>query len=129
MSQMSPYAFAPQPPALLQPADRDPWAWVAPAIATALLMFLVPAALLFGGLSAMATDSCGPDDCSQALMTSLTLIYGTLFFGGFLTFGAWLTSWLLPWTPRWSVLRAWAAAVSLLPPLFVLTLVFTLPAG
>lgn len=112
------------------PRDRpDRLAWIAPTAATVLLVVLAPTALLFGALSPMATDSCGPDDCSQALTTSLTLIFGTLFFGGFLSFGAWLTAWVLPWTCRWSVPRVWLAAVSLLPPLFVLFLVLTLPAA
>ncbi|WP_437093239.1 hypothetical protein [Streptomyces sp. enrichment culture] len=72
---------------------------------------------------------CGPDDCSQALTTSLTLTRGTLFLGGILTFCARLTARLLPWRTRWSVPRAWAAVVSVLPPLFVLAPVLTLPEG
>ncbi|WP_235787149.1 hypothetical protein [Streptomyces mutabilis] len=55
------------------------------------------------------------------------MIYGTLFSGAFLTHGAWVTAWALPWTRRWSALRIWMAALSLLPPVFVLILVFTLP--
>ncbi|MER7189168.1 hypothetical protein [Streptomyces flaveolus] len=118
-----------QPPAYLpRRADRDRRAWVAPAVATGLLIVLGPAALFLGGLSAMATDSCGPDDCSEALTTSLSLIYGTLYFGGFLTLGAWVAAWVIPWTRRWSALRACLAFASLLPSLFVLLLVFTLPA-
>ncbi|GGQ94359.1 hypothetical protein GCM10010216_65970 [Streptomyces flaveolus] len=118
-----------QPPAYLpRRAGRDRRAWVAPAVATGLLTVLGPAALFLGGLSAMATDSCGPDDCSQALTTSLSLIYGTLYFGGFLTLGAWAAAWVIPWTRRWSALRACLAFASLLPSLFVLLLVFTLPA-
>ncbi|MEW2246920.1 hypothetical protein ACFW6K_09530 [Streptomyces sp. NPDC058733] len=110
-------------------ADRDGRAWIAPALATVLLALLGPLALLFGGLSGMATDACGPDDCSQALETSLTLIYGTLFFGSLASVAALLAAWLLPWRRRWSQPRAWLAAASLLPPLFVLLLVFTLPNG
>ncbi|MET9129915.1 hypothetical protein [Streptomyces antibioticus] len=122
----APYAMAPVPVA---PRDhRDPMAWIAPTVATVLLALLCPTALLFGGLSAMATDGCGPDNCSQALTTALSLIYGTLFFGGFFTLGTWVTAWALPWTRRWSVIRIWLAAVSLVPPLLVLLLVFTLPA-
>ena len=118
-----------QPPAYPpRRADRDRCAWVAPAVATALLIVLGPVALFFGGMSAMATDSCGPDDCSEALTTSLSLIYGTLYFGGFLTLGAWVAAWVIPWTRRWSALRACLAFASLLPSLFVLLLVFTLPA-
>lgn len=149
--RMSPQPFAGRPPAAPQPHPayfapaahpayavaavpvaprdhRDPMAWIAPTVATVLLALLCPTALLLGGLSAMATDGCGPDHCSEALTTSLSLIYGTLFFGGFLTLGAWVTAWALPWTRRWSVTRIWLSAVSLLPPLFVLLLVFTLPA-
>lgn len=51
----------------------------------------------------MATDSCGPDDCSQALMTRLALIEGTTVHGGLLTLGAWLTSWVPPRTHSWSM--------------------------
>ncbi|MET7293281.1 hypothetical protein ABZS79_14300 [Streptomyces griseoloalbus] len=119
---------APVPPAWQYPAERDHRAWVAPTVATVLGSVLVPSAGLLGAMSVMATDGCG-SDCSQALTTTLTLIYGTLFIGGFLATGAWLTSWLLPWTRRWSVLRAWLAGLSLLPPVLVLVMVFTLPAG
>ncbi|MEU3842002.1 hypothetical protein AB0E88_18460 [Streptomyces sp. NPDC028635] len=118
--------FAPLP---APEADRDGLAWIAPGVATAALGVLGPAALVFGGLSAMATDACGPDDCSQSLETSLALIDGTLSYGGFATLAAWLTAWLLPWRRRWSRLRASLAAASVLPPLFVLLLVFSLPAG
>lgn len=123
------HATAPVPPVPRYRADRDPRAWVAPTVATALGALLAPAAFLLGGLSVMATDSCGPDDCSQALTTTLSVIFGTLFFGGVLAAGAWLASWLLPWTRRWSVPRIWLAVLSLLPWLFVLMLVFTLPEG
>ncbi|MET9058527.1 MULTISPECIES: hypothetical protein [Streptomyces] len=122
----APYAMAPVPVA---PRDhRDPMAWIAPTVATVLLALLAPTAVIFGGFSAMATDGCGSEGCSEALTTSLNLIYGTLFFGGFLTHAAWITAWALPWTRRWSVTRIWVAAVSLVPPLLVLLLVFTLPA-
>ncbi|MGX1270742.1 hypothetical protein [Streptomyces phaeoluteigriseus] len=109
-------------------ADQDRHAWVAPLVATVLLVFLGPAALFLGGLSAMATDSCGPDDCSSGLNTSLTVIYGILTVGGPVTLVAFVTGWALPWTRRWSAVRAWLAAGSLLPSLTVLILVFTLPA-
>ncbi|MGW1911319.1 hypothetical protein ACWCQS_11440 [Streptomyces sp. NPDC002076] len=107
---------------------RDPRGWVAPTIATALMVVLGPAALLFGGLSAMATDSCGPDDCSAALNTSLSWIFGLISYGGPLSAVALLMAWVLPWRRRWSVARAWTAAFALIPPLTVLYLVFTLPA-
>lgn len=123
------HAAAPVSPVREYRAERDPRAWLAPAVATVLGAVLAPLAVLFGGLSVMATDSCGPDNCSQALTTALSVIFGTLFVGGILAAGAWLASWLLPWTRRWSVLRVWLAGLSLLPWLFVLVLVFNLPAG
>jgi uncharacterized membrane protein len=115
-------------PAPADRAERDARAWVAPAIATVLLGLLGPAAVVFAGFSVMATDSCGPDDCSAALNTSLSWIFGLLRYGGPLCFVALLTAWLLPWTRRWSVTRAWTAVLAVLPPLAVLFLVFTLPA-
>ncbi|WP_055688683.1 hypothetical protein [Streptomyces prasinus] len=111
------------------PPDQDRRAWVAPTIATVLLTVLEPVALLAAGMSPMATDSCGPDDCSQALMTALDMVLWGTVLGGALTLCAWLTSWLLPWRTRWSVPRIWAAALSLLPPLFIVLLVFHLPEG
>ncbi|MDO0913921.1 hypothetical protein QQM39_24750 [Streptomyces sp. DT2A-34] len=108
-------------------AERDPRAWIAPLVATILLAFLGPAALLLGGLSVMATDSCGPDNCPSALDTQLSVIYGTLAFGSLPTLAAWVTAWVLPWHRRWSAWRAGAAVAALLPSLFVLLLVFTLP--
>ncbi|MFC8424576.1 hypothetical protein ACFUN7_27460 [Streptomyces sp. NPDC057236] len=126
---MSHHHAAPAPSAWQYRAERDPRAWIAPAVATALGALLAPAAVLFGGLSVMATDSCGPDDCSQALTDTLTVIFGTLSYGGILAAGAWLASWLLPWTRRWSVPRVWLAGLSLLPWLIVLALVFNLPEG
>ncbi|WP_153535261.1 hypothetical protein [Streptomyces sp. RB17] len=107
---------------------RDPRGWVAPTVSTALMVVLGPAALLFGGLSAMATDSCGPDDCSAALDTALAWIYRLLTYGGVVSIAALLTAWLLPWKRRWTAARAAASLVALLPPLSVLLLVCTLPA-
>ncbi|MEU2925136.1 hypothetical protein ABZ636_08745 [Streptomyces sp. NPDC007251] len=113
------------------PADqgeRDPRAWVAPVISTVLMGVLGPAAVMFAGLSVMATDSCGPDDCSAALNTSLSWIFGLLLVGGPLCLVALATAWALPWKRRWTVARAWTAALALVPPVGVLFLVFTLPA-
>ncbi|MFG3007639.1 hypothetical protein [Streptomyces calvus] len=126
---MSPHRPAAAPPVRQYRAERDRRAWVAPTVATVLGAVLTPSAVLLAAMSVMATDGCGPDDCSQALTTALSLIYSTLFFGGFLTTGAWFAAWLLPWTRRWSVLRAWLAGFSLLPPVLVLVMVFMLPAG
>jgi hypothetical protein len=110
------------------PVERDRGAWGPPLFATILLVLLGPFAAVLGGLSAMATDSCGPDDCSQALTTSLTWIYGILSFGTWFSIAALVTAWALPWQRRWRTLRVWSAAVVPVPPLAVLLLVFTLPA-
>ncbi|GGS99702.1 hypothetical protein GCM10010206_72990 [Streptomyces cinerochromogenes] len=108
--------------------ERDPRGWVAPAIATALMVPLGLLALLLGGLSAMATDSCGPDHCPAALDTALARIDGMTDIGGPLAGAALFTAWLLPWTRRWSAPRVWLALGALVPPLAVLYLVLTLPA-
>ncbi|WP_344054736.1 hypothetical protein [Streptomyces thermoalcalitolerans] len=116
-------------PVRLPDPDRDRFAWIAPTIATVLLLVLVPLALLFGGLlSVLAAAGCG-SDCSKELETSVLVIWGTLCFGGFVTHAAVITSWALPWKRRYSALRAWMAVLSLLPPLLVLLLVFNLPKG
>src|SRR5262249_4591638 len=114
--------------ALADTGERDPHASVAPAVATALLAVLGPAAVMFGGLSAMATDSCGPDDCSSALTTSLTWIYGMLSYGTPVAVTALPIAWRLPRGGRWAAARHWAAVIALVPPLTVLFLVLTLPA-
>ncbi|MGW1897883.1 hypothetical protein ACWCQB_10580 [Streptomyces hirsutus] len=115
--------------AVPDPPDQDRWAWGAPTIATVLLTVLGPVALPAAAMSVTATDSCGPDDCSQALTTALDVVHRGTALGGVLTFCAWLVSWLLPWRSRWSVPRARAAALSPLPPLFVILPVFNLPKG
>jgi hypothetical protein len=112
-----------------QAPDRDRRAWVAPLIATILLVVLGPLAILFGGLSGMATDACGPDNCPPALMTSLDVIYGILDYGLLVTLPAYAASWALPWQLRWLPLRAGLAFVSVLPALTILVLVFTLPSA
>lgn len=109
--------------------DPDRCAWPAPAAATVLGPLLAPAALLLGALSPMATDSCGPDNCSQALTTALKVLFVILVHGGILGVGAWLALWLLPRTRRWSVLRVWLAGLSLLPWMCALALVLNLPDG
>jgi hypothetical protein len=100
---------------------------VAPTVSTVLLTVLVPTALVFGGFSAMATDSCGPDDCSSALMTWLDVIFGTFAAGVVVTPGACIAAWVLPWRRRWAAARVCLALLALAPPLLVLFLVVTLP--
>ncbi|MBP2400903.1 hypothetical protein [Streptomyces syringium] len=111
------------------PADRDESAWVAPGWATGLALFLIPVAMIFGGLSPMATDSCGPDHCSAALDHALAAIIGCLYATLSVTPAALLTSWLLPRRMRYSTARRIVAWCALLPPVLVILMVFTLPEG
>ncbi len=110
-------------------SERDPHARVAPAVATVLGLLLAPPALFFWGLSDMATDSCGPDDCSPELTSALDVVDGALLLGGPLGLAAWVAAWLLPRTRRWAVPRLWLAGLSLLPWPVVITLVAGLPPG
>ncbi|MGW2816275.1 hypothetical protein [Streptomyces sp. NPDC001415] len=111
------------------PADRDESAWAAPGWATGLALLLVPVAVMFGGLSAMATDSCGPDHCSRALNEALGIIVGGLYASLFGTPAMLLTAWVLPRKMRYAVSRRAIAWCALLPPLAVIFMVFTLPQG
>lgn len=111
------------------PADRDEAAWVAPGWATGLALFLIPVAMIFGGLSPMATDGCGPDHCSRALEQALAGIIGCLYATLSVTPALLLASWLLPRRMRYSAARRIAAWCALLPPVFVILMVFALPEG
>jgi hypothetical protein len=107
--------------------EPDPHAATALLTVSVLLVFLAPAAVFLGGLSWMATDSCGPDNCPADLMRSLDVISAMFSYGGPFTFAALVTAWSLPRTRRWAAARAWAAVTALLPALTVLFLVLTLP--
>ncbi|MDX3573430.1 hypothetical protein [Streptomyces sp. ID05-47C] len=108
------------------PDDFDHRTSTAPLIATVLLTVLGPAALFLGGLSVMATDSCG-SDCPTALTTWLYLIYGTIVFGGVLSLAALVTAWSLPRKVRYWNLRRWAAFITVAPSVLVIALVCTIP--
>lgn len=59
------------PPIRRDGSQRHPHARLAPAVATVLGPLPAPPALFLWGLSDMATDSCGPDDCSPELTSAL----------------------------------------------------------
>lgn len=118
------YGHAPYP--MPGPDDHDHRTSTAPLVATVLLAVLGPAALFLGGLSVMATDSCGTD-CPTALTTWLYLIYGTIVFGGVLSLAALVTAWSLPRKVRHRNLRRWAAIATVAPPVLVIALVCTIP--
>ncbi|PHQ49617.1 hypothetical protein BLA24_26725 [Streptomyces cinnamoneus] len=113
----------------LGPADRDRHPWLAPGWATGLALLLVPVAVLFGGLSPMATDSCGPDHCSRALNQALAGIVWCLYATFTATPLMLLVSWALPPRMRYAAARRLAAWCALLPPLAVILMVFDLPQG
>ncbi|MFD0393052.1 hypothetical protein ACFQ3Z_12655 [Streptomyces nogalater] len=56
--------------------SSDPRGSAVPAVAAALLFLLGPLALALGGLSAMATDACGPDDCPAAAAAPVRAVPG-----------------------------------------------------
>ncbi|NBE51341.1 hypothetical protein GUY60_07870 [Streptomyces sp. YC537] len=111
------------------PGDRDTGAWALPLITTLVLLLLAPVALGLAGLSVMATDSCGPDNCSAALMGTLDAIFVTVTVGGVLSLVSLVVCWALPWRLGQRVRRRWAAAVAVAPHLLVVLMVFALPAG
>ncbi|GAA0453168.1 hypothetical protein GCM10009544_14960 [Streptomyces stramineus] len=109
------------------PADHDENASSAPLWATALAVLLAPVTLLFGGLAPMATDGCGPDNCSAALDRALSLVTGGLYATFFVTPALLLTSWVLPRRMRFAKARRAIAWCALLPPVTVILTVFGLP--
>ncbi|MBT2385940.1 hypothetical protein [Streptomyces sp. ISL-11] len=111
----------------LGPADRDENAWGAPGWATGLALMIVPVALLFGGLAPMATDSCGPDNCSSALNRALAGVLGGLFATVIGTPAMLLAGWVLPRRMRFAKARRIIAWCALLPPLIVILMVLGLP--
>ncbi|MFF2957827.1 hypothetical protein ACFVT1_02650 [Streptomyces sp. NPDC057963] len=96
---------------------HSPNAWVAPGFATVLSGLLTGIAMVAIGFAAMATDSCGPDNCPSEITVPLGLMAYGLFATPFVTPLALITAWVLPWRPRWATARRWAAAVAVLPGL------------
>ncbi|MFD0338360.1 hypothetical protein ACFVH0_06635 [Streptomyces sp. NPDC127117] len=109
-------------PVLVGPAGpvvpaRSANAWAAPMIATVLSFFLTCFGMFAIGFAAMATDSCGPDDCSSDITVPLGLMAYGLYATPFVTPLALITAWVLPWRPRWTAARMCAAAIAVLPGL------------
>ncbi|ARZ65990.1 hypothetical protein SMD11_0324 [Streptomyces albireticuli] len=113
----------------LGPDDRDEKAGAAPGWATLFALLLAPVALLFGGLAPMATDGCGPDNCSRELDAALAAVMGGMYAMFAATPALLLTAWLLPRRMRFATARRVVAWCAPLPPLFVILMVFTLPEG
>lgn len=81
--------------------------------------------LFFLGLSPMATDSCGPDNCSSALTTSLVAAPVVWLVAVI----ALLVSWVLPARPRFRAARGRLVAVSAFAGLMTFLILANLPTG
>ncbi|MEV5198862.1 hypothetical protein [Streptomyces sp. NPDC053720] len=93
-------------------------ACVAPAIATALSFFMTCFGWFAIGFAAMATDSCGPDNCSSGITVPLGLMAYGLYVTPFVTPLALIAAWVLACRrPRWTTVRLCAAAIAVLPGL------------
>ncbi|MCX4846258.1 hypothetical protein [Streptomyces sp. NBC_00893] len=100
---------------------RSSNAWAAPTIATVLSFFLTCFGMFAIGFAAMATDSCGPDNCSSGITVPLSLMAYGLYVTPFITPLALVAAWVLAWwRPRWTTARLCAAAIAVLPGLTAL---------
>ncbi|AEN10651.1 MULTISPECIES: hypothetical protein [unclassified Streptomyces] len=97
---------------LLNPRVRH--AWVAPLLSTLLTLPAAGFALLYGGLSPMACDSCDGAEADR-FTESFDAAWSVLCTGLLLSMAVLLTSWVLPWrlrqAPRRLVLATAAPAV------------------
>ncbi|MEU8525680.1 MULTISPECIES: hypothetical protein [Streptomyces] len=103
-----------------RPEERDTTAWV-PSVVVGLVAvaahFFV---LLVYGFSAMASGSCGPDDCAPGVTVPLTVM-SLAYYGIFvLTPLAMVAALALPWRVRWQRARLAVASMGLLPHLTVI---------
>ncbi|MFE6666740.1 hypothetical protein ACFVFH_24650 [Streptomyces sp. NPDC057697] len=98
-------------------AARGPGVWVAPMTATALSFLLIGFGAFAIGFAAMATDSCGPDDCSWRITVPLDLMGYGLYAAPFVTPFALIVLWVLALCRRWTVARRSAMVIALLPGL------------
>ncbi|MFG2499285.1 hypothetical protein ACGFSB_13895 [Streptomyces sp. NPDC048441] len=100
-----------------------------PFLTTLALMLLAPIAFGLAGLSVMATDSCGPDDCSPQLMGTLDAIFVLLPIGGLVSLVSLVICWALPRRVRHVVRRRWVAMLAIAPQLLIILMVMGLPEG
>ncbi|GHF45743.1 hypothetical protein GCM10010359_55480 [Streptomyces morookaense] len=104
---------------------RDDKAWCVRGVTALLVLPLLALDLMFIGLSPMATDSCGPDHCSAALMTSLAVAPVVWFVAAALL----VLTWALPSRPRYGVTRGVAAAGAFAAGALVIGILANLPMG
>ncbi|MEU3775987.1 hypothetical protein AB0F11_22760 [Streptomyces sp. NPDC032472] len=94
-----------------------------------LAILLTPVALMFGGLAPMATDGCGPDNCSASLDAALAAIAVCWQATLFATPALLLAALPMPRTGRYAAARRVTAWCAVLPPAAVVLMVLGLPAG
>ncbi|MER5460376.1 hypothetical protein ABT010_06720 [Streptomyces sp. NPDC002668] len=112
------------PPAR-DPRTHDGKAVVVRIVAGVLLVPLLMIDMFFVGLSPMATDSCGPDNCSDALNQSL--IAAPVFWLAAVVML--LVTWGLPARPRFRAARGWLAVASGVSGLATIAILANLPTG
>ncbi|GAA2962897.1 MULTISPECIES: hypothetical protein [Streptomyces] len=88
---------------LLNPRVRH--AWVAPLLSTLLTLPAAGFALLYGGLSPMACDSCDGAEADR-FTESFDAAWAVLCAGLLLSMAVLLASWVLPWRQRHVPTRA-----------------------
>ncbi|MGW1200614.1 hypothetical protein ACWD4B_32945 [Streptomyces sp. NPDC002536] len=111
-----------------QPLDAPPYdgkAWCVRGVTALLVLPLLAVDLFFIGLSPMATDSCGPDDCSDALMTSLAVAPVVWLVAAALL----VVTWALPSHPRHGATRGAVAAGAFAAGALVIGILANLPMG
>lgn len=94
-------------------------------VAGVLLVPLLMIDMFFVGLSPMATDSCGPDNCSDALNQSL--IAAPVFWLAAVVML--LVTWGLPARRRFRAARGWLALASGVSGLATIAILANLPTG
>ncbi|MET9596066.1 hypothetical protein ABZY45_34835 [Streptomyces sp. NPDC006516] len=99
-------------------SPRAPHAWIAPLISTLLTLPAAGLALLYGGLSPMACDSCnGPQ--ADRFTDSFDTAWAVLSTGLVLSLIVLVASWALPWQRRQDAKRALLATAA--PAVVVVT--------
>ncbi|MEV4743973.1 hypothetical protein [Streptomyces sp. NPDC049555] len=104
---------------------RDDRAWLVRSLTTLVMLPLLFMDFVSIGLSPMATDSCGPDHCSQALNNAL-MAAPILWLTAVVLL---IVSWVLPSRTRFSPARTTTAVLSLGAGLLTFAVLANLPNG
>ncbi|GAA2707330.1 MULTISPECIES: hypothetical protein [Streptomyces] len=106
-------------------STRDGRAWLVRSLTTLVMLPLLALDFVFIGLSPMATDSCGPDHCSQELTNALAAA-PVLWLTAVVLL---IASWALPSRTRFSSARTTMAALSLAAGVLTFAVLANLPNG